>query len=201
MRESVRLVHGLVSDLIPGDDLEQDHQIETLRWLEDTDDVFRRVAPAIPIRHLTAYVVLRDPGDGSVLLVDHLKAGRWLPPGGHVDPDERPADTARREVREELGVDARFVDPAARPTFLTVTRTVGQDSGHDDVSLWFLLQGRRDMALKLDHREFRSACWWTPGQVRSEDASRFDPHLNRFLRKVAGPGRRSAGPAFPRQQR
>ncbi|MEE3919135.1 NUDIX domain-containing protein [Micromonospora sp. BRA006-A] len=30
----------------------------------------------------------------------------WLPSGGHVEPGEHPADTVRRELREELGVAA-----------------------------------------------------------------------------------------------
>jgi 8-oxo-dGTP diphosphatase len=44
-------------------------------------------------------VVLRDQY-GRILLVDHVNAGLWLPPGGHVEPDEDPEVTARREARE-----------------------------------------------------------------------------------------------------
>jgi 8-oxo-dGTP pyrophosphatase MutT (NUDIX family) len=50
-------------------------------------------------RHLVSYVVLRDQY-GRILLVDHVNAGLWLPPGGHVEPDEDPEVTARREARE-----------------------------------------------------------------------------------------------------
>lgn len=75
------------------------------------------------------------------LLVDHINAGLWLPPGGHVEPDEHPADTARRETREELGIDPVFAEEPAQPSFITVTRTVGRDHRHVDVSLWFLLIG------------------------------------------------------------
>jgi 8-oxo-dGTP pyrophosphatase MutT (NUDIX family) len=46
--------------------------------------------------------LIRD-GDGRILLVRHFE-GRWMLPGGTVDPGERPADAARRECWEEAGV-------------------------------------------------------------------------------------------------
>jgi 8-oxo-dGTP pyrophosphatase MutT (NUDIX family) len=47
--------------------------------------------------------------DGErVLLLFHAKLAMWLPPGGHVDPDELPDEAAVREVLEETGVQARF---------------------------------------------------------------------------------------------
>ena len=51
--------------------------------------------------------------DGRVLLHRHAKLGRWLPPGGHVEPGELPDDAARREVLEETGVVATLVGAPA----------------------------------------------------------------------------------------
>lgn len=184
MRSSVAVVHNLVSRLTPVDDVEAQHRADTLRWLAGTDDVFRRARPDVPPRHLVSYVVPVDRTDGSVLLVDHVLAGLWLPPGGHVEPDEHPAETARREAYEELGVTGP-VD--ATPVFLTVTRTVGQTAGHTDVSLWFVLPVDRAQPFTLDGREFRAACWWTPAEVAAADPARFDPHLPRFLAKLGQP--------------
>jgi non-canonical purine NTP pyrophosphatase (RdgB/HAM1 family) len=59
-------------------------------------------------RHYTASALVFD-ADRRVLLVHHVKSGLWLPPGGHVEPGETPAEAAVREVREETGVDARIV--------------------------------------------------------------------------------------------
>lgn len=42
-----------------------------------------------------------------MLMVFHRGLQRWLPPGGHVEADEFPGDTALREVREETGVWVR----------------------------------------------------------------------------------------------
>ncbi|MCT1607089.1 NUDIX domain-containing protein [Nesterenkonia massiliensis] len=53
----------------------------------------------------TGYVVSADRS--RMLMIFHRGLTLWLPPGGHVDPDEFPGDTALREVWEETGVRAR----------------------------------------------------------------------------------------------
>jgi 8-oxo-dGTP pyrophosphatase MutT (NUDIX family) len=52
--------------------------------------------------HLVSHFVLAD--GQHALLVDHLNAQRWLPPGGHIEPSEHPRATVVRELREELGL-------------------------------------------------------------------------------------------------
>lgn len=185
MRPQVELIHELVRSIDPFDDLEAEHQHDTLRWLESTDDVFRRVKPATPPRHLVSYVAMIDQLDRSSLLVDHINAGLWLPPGGHVEPDEDPAATADREAREELAIDPAFVHDPPRPSFLTVTTTVGTDAGHIDVSLWFVLAGTRDMPVTIDQTEFTEARWWTHREILDAAPDHFDPHYQRFIAKIA----------------
>ncbi len=60
-----------------------------------------------PTRHFTAtgFVV----HDGSVALHFHRKLRLWLPPGGHVEPDEDPVQAVLREIKEETGLDATVV--------------------------------------------------------------------------------------------
>ena len=174
-------MHDVVTGLEPIDNLEGEHRGHTLGWLRRTDDVYRRVKPAEPARHLVSYVVPVDPADGGILLVEHVNAGLWLPPGGHVEVGEDPFDTAGREIEEELGVVA---EPAAEPLFLTVTETVGIDAGHVDVSLWFVVELSRDQVLKPDTGEFHSVRWWTRDEIAAAGPGLFDPHLSRFLRKL-----------------
>ncbi|WP_132058399.1 NUDIX hydrolase [Halorussus amylolyticus] len=60
-------------------------------------------------RHFTATVYVVN--DGALALHHHEGLDMWLPPGGHVDRDERPRETARREVREEIGLDVTLLEP------------------------------------------------------------------------------------------
>ena len=55
-----------------------------------------------PSRDFTVAVFVVH-GD-RVLLHYHEKLKRWLPPGGHIEPNELPDEAAVREVIEETGV-------------------------------------------------------------------------------------------------
>jgi 8-oxo-dGTP diphosphatase len=68
--------------------------------------------------------------EGQVLLV--REDGRWLAPGGQVEPGETHAEALVREVREETGVEVVPDDPVA-VTEVTVTHggeTVGFAFAH-----------------------------------------------------------------------
>jgi len=57
--------------------------------------------------HFTASGFVLSPDRRAVLLVSHRRLGRWLQPGGHIDPGDRdPESAARREITEETGVGA-----------------------------------------------------------------------------------------------
>ena len=178
------VVHKMVAAITPLDDLEAVHRADVLRWLESTDDIYRRAKPATPDRHLVSYIPIVDRTDGSSLLVSHVNAGRWLPPGGHVETDEHPADAARREAREELGVPACFNEYPPSPSFVTVTMTGGVDHGHTDVSLWFVLSRHREMPLVAHTDEFTELRWWRPAEILAAASTTLDPHYERFLTKL-----------------
>jgi 8-oxo-dGTP diphosphatase len=184
MAHSPQAVRELAAAIDPADELERAHRSDVLAWLAGTRDIYRRRRPATPPKHLVSYAVLIDPRDASVFLVDHVLAGLHLPSGGHVEPGEDPADTARREAREELGIEADFVAAGPRPVFLTVTRTVGTGPSHTDVSLWYVIAGHPGLPVVLDHREFTGGRWWTVPELEAASPALFDPHLGRFLAKI-----------------
>jgi 8-oxo-dGTP pyrophosphatase MutT (NUDIX family) len=45
---------------------------------------------------------------GRVLLIHHLRLGKWLPVGGEIAPGETPLEAARRELFEETGLQGQF---------------------------------------------------------------------------------------------
>ena len=67
----------------------------------------------MPRREFTVavFVVHQD----AVLLHWHRKLRRWLPPGGHVEPDELPDEAAIRETREEAGLQVELLEGAHLP--------------------------------------------------------------------------------------
>ena len=69
----------------------------------------------------TVYVV----ADGATALHEHDRLDMWLPPGGHVDRDELPHETAAREVHEETGHDVDLIASAgdvSSPTVESIPR-------------------------------------------------------------------------------
>lgn len=173
----------LVSGIDPADALEAEHVAEALEWLASGAPVFRTVPPDTPPKHLVSYFVPFDTASRRVLLGDHVKAGLWLPPGGHCEDGEDPRDTVTREAREELAVEARFHPHFGdgRPFFLTVTPTAGPRS-HTDVSLWFVLDQRQDEPLAPDPREYHGVRWHGIGDDFTTGA--YDPQMGRFASKI-----------------
>jgi 8-oxo-dGTP pyrophosphatase MutT (NUDIX family) len=66
-------------------------------------------------RHFTATGFVSHDGR-TALHWHHL--GRWLPPGGHVEPNEDPVEAVLREVLEETGIAVEVLATAqpSRPT-------------------------------------------------------------------------------------
>lgn len=50
-----------------------------------------------------------------VVLHWHRKLTRWLPPGGHIEPNELPDEAAIREVWEETGLRIRLIGARGLP--------------------------------------------------------------------------------------
>ena len=106
----------------------------------------------MPSRDFTvAVLVVRDD---RILLHWHAKLGRWLPPGGHIEPDELPDEAAVREVVEETGVEAVLLSSPLNPVALPgqprqLARPLGiqlADIGpdHQHIDLVYLARGETE---------------------------------------------------------
>jgi len=109
------------------------------------DDAVRRVAGAMdglerPFdefagpEHVTGSAIVVGPR-GTVLHV-HKRLGRWLQPGGHLEPGEGPWDAARREAEEETGL--AVTHPSGGPRLVHVD-VHGAAKGHTHLDLRYLL--------------------------------------------------------------
>jgi 8-oxo-dGTP pyrophosphatase MutT (NUDIX family) len=87
-----------------------------------------------------------DAGDRTVLLHLHRRLGRWLQPGGHIEPGERPEDAAVRETEEETGVEVRHPDDG--PLIVHLDEHPGPD-GHVHLDLRYLLLADRGAPLVM----------------------------------------------------
>lgn len=58
-------------------------------------------------KHFTATAYIIE--EKRVLLLFHPKHQKWLPPGGHIEPNETPPDCACRETLEETGLEIEII--------------------------------------------------------------------------------------------
>lgn len=133
----------------------------------------------------TGYVV--DPSRTRLLMIFHRGLGRWLPPGGHVDPDEFPADTVLREVWEETGIEARHdgqrgldlqlngATEAQLPTpFATAAQLIPaspKDIEHIHMDLMYLLIADDAAAPRAQEAEVDAARWFTRAEILQGEGS------------------------------
>src|SRR5262249_11388560 len=59
------------------------------------------------IRQFTAAVYIFEYP--RVLLIHHRKFNKWLPPGGHLEPNELPSEGVCREALEETGLEIELI--------------------------------------------------------------------------------------------
>lgn len=169
----------LIEAIDPYDAMESQQIQSTLNWINSGAEIFRISKPDVPDVHLVSYFVPLDFRSRKILLTDHKKARLWLPPGGHVEVGEHPAETVKREAMEELGFEAIFISPL--PFFLTISETTGKTGVHSDISLWYLISADCSMTINYDPEEFNQINWFTFDKIPYSQA---DPHMERFICKL-----------------
>ena len=107
---------------------------------------------------------------GKILLIHHRKLDKWLPLGGHIELDEDPEQAARREAKEESGLEVELLgerppttSPGTRaliaPRFLDIHR-ISDTHEHIGMIYWARPTGGGDApAAKLATAEHHDIRW------------------------------------------
>ncbi len=96
---------------------------------------------------------------------------KWEFPGGKIEEGEQPRDAMRRELEEELGIDATIGDEVARMRY--------EYPNGAAVELRFFVV--REYAGELENRIFKDIQWAKPGDLPSYDFLEADLKLVRDL--------------------
>ncbi len=123
----------------------------------------------------TVYIIHED----KVLLLYHRKLQKWLPPGGHVDPNETPDEAAIREAWEETNVEVELISfqtdldvnrpnarslPAPFSCLLEEIPAFGDQPAHQHIDMVYM--GRpKTLELKQSERESDGLRWFSMEEV------------------------------------
>ena len=91
-------------------------------------------------RHFCVTTYVFDETNESFLFIKHKKLGKWLPPGGHVDPNELPDVAGIRETFEETGLRVELISPepgfeGERPQPLGIQLNVIKENEHEHMDI------------------------------------------------------------------
>jgi 8-oxo-dGTP pyrophosphatase MutT (NUDIX family) len=141
-------------------------------------------------RHFTVTGFVSDAGQGGRTALHWHRLGLWLPPGGHIEPDEDPVQAMFREVTEETGLEVEIVPggpafgyasppqlaPPAAMAVYDIPRDSKLDEPHQHIDfIYFTRPARPDPVLPDDGMQWR---WF------DRDALTREPDLNEDIREL-----------------
>jgi 8-oxo-dGTP diphosphatase len=121
-----------------------------------------------PIKRVAAALILKN---GKILICQRTRHQtfplKWEFPGGKIERGEQPRDALRRELEEELGVDAKIGDEALR-----IQHTYSRGG---TVELRFFIV--EEFAGEIENRIFRDVRWVAPKELTKFDFLEADSGL------------------------
>ncbi|MGE3770333.1 MAG: NUDIX hydrolase [Bdellovibrionales bacterium] len=177
----ITAARALIAAHTPFDALEAASIERVLGWIDSSP------TPPITRKHFSpghvtvaAWIVAQDTG--RVLIVHHVKSGRWFQPGGHIeDTDMTLLDGALREVEEECGFLPEFAEP---PRLYDVDvhpiAAVKDEPDHLHCDVRFLFVIPRE----IEKLNGTSTAQWLELEVAKERMG-LSVHNNRLFQKMA----------------
>lgn len=126
-----------------------------IRLIQSNEGVIKRDNIS---RHFCCFFVPLHVPTKSIYLAHHIKAGGWIPPGGHIDPDETPESTVTREFQEELSF--KLTDEVMSlfnisPVYIEHPKTC---EVHYD--FWYTVLCKKQTPFVYEKKEFHDAGWF-----------------------------------------
>jgi len=126
------------------------------------------------VKRVVAALILKN---GKVLVCQRTRHQtmplKWEFPGGKIEEGEQPRDALRRELDEELGIDARIGEEVAR------IRHAYKNGGTVELRFYVV----QDFKGKLENRIFRDVRWAKRSELPSYDFLEADLGLVKDLAK------------------
>ncbi|KDN83092.1 NUDIX hydrolase [Kitasatospora cheerisanensis] len=145
-------------------------------------------------RRRAVRVLLLDP-DGRVLLLhgtDPAAPGAdwWITPGGGIEPGESPAEAARRELGEEIGLTEVEWGPLVAYGMVRFSFR-GRDYEQEQ-SFHLARTGRGEVSLRQsgaeEHALLLAVRWWTVGELRTTGDTVYPLGLAALVERVLTEG-------------
>jgi len=134
--------------------------------------------------HVTASALVLSPDARRTCLVLHGRIGRWVQPGGHLEPCDRTIEAAAlREVREEIGLTGTALPEIARLSRHLAPCAPTVD-WHLDVQFVVVTEALPPTVSE----ESRDVRWWDVDELPAELAPGVEESLARALEVAASPG-------------
>ncbi len=141
------------------------------------------------IRLWCATIYIFDPTGTKTLLINHHKLGRWVPPGGKIDPNEIPDDAAIRECQEEVGLDIELLGEVppmygckVRPIGVQINTVIPHQKEHID--LIYVAIPKKNMHPSVNKKEAAEARWFTLNEITDPTLNTF-PEVRQWIQKIA----------------
>ena len=128
-------------------------------------------------RHFCASAFIINPYTKKILLIKHKKNGKWTQPGGHLEGNETPEETALREVYEETGLRVRLLgerfpreDDFIRPLGIQKNRkTLDDGEMHMHIDIIYAAVPNDDGDTVLNTRESSDIRWFSREELEYID--------------------------------
>lgn len=139
-----------------------------------------------PLTHFCVYTLPYDHKTKKVFLGHHIKANKWIAPGGHIEANETIIQTATREIAEELGqaIPAELIEIFFLSISDITSKPPRKCTVHFDIWVTFTVH---NSTFIVDSSEFYDSRWFSipDALAKTSDQANKDA-LEKFARLVLG---------------